>query len=708
MPIPTSLRMALLTTLAVTSAALGQQPPPDTAKTARRPPNRLDELVTTGTRTSQTVSSNPFSVTAVTRADLTTSSAATVPNMLWRLPGFSLRDYQSSVIQSQTVRAVPSFRGLSGSSAGRTLVLLDGVPLNESFSGRINWNRIPLSLVDRIEVVRGGGSMLWGSRALGGVINILTANPVRSGLGVVAEGGRFGTYRGSVDGTLRTAKLSGSLSADWSGTDGVITVRKDQIGAADYPVGGESRVAFGKLAYDFSPGLTAYLSGNYLDNNSRGPTTIHKGSYEVGELRGGARLATAGGAVFHFAGYVNEFDHRALRATISGDRQTIAPGGYQNIPAHSLGGTLQWSQTVSARHHLTAGLDLARTDGSILEGTNVQSGEATLERRMTGNQLLGGAFLQDHITLAGPWRLLAGLRLDGVRNYDGHRTDVDLIHDAVISDTGYVTRTFTRLNYSLGVRHALSPALSWRSSVYGAFRAPTLFEIYQTNFSSRGSLTAANERLRPERLIGVEAGADLELGGNFLARTTLFWNRVSDAIVDFTLGTATTAGQVIEPCGPLPRDQVCRQRRNVGALRSMGLESELEFHPAQRWSLWAGYTFNPTRISSPGQAIDGKVARAAVRHAATAVVTYDNPDLISATLEGRYVGSRSDDDLDTIRLESFFVSGLRLTRRLWSQSSFYVRVENLFDAEYPITQAANGLVEVGAPRWVTVGMRAAW
>jgi iron complex outermembrane receptor protein len=707
MPITTSFRLALLATLAVTSAAVGQQPP-DTAKTVTRRPNRLDELVTTATRTTQTVSSNPFTVTAVTRADIASSSAPSVPNMLWRLPGFSLRDYQSSIIQSQTVRMVPSFRGLSGSSAGRTLVLLDGVPVNESFSGRINWNRIPLSLVDRIEVVRGGGSMLWGSRALGGVINILTANPARTGLGVVAEGGRFGTYRGSVDGALRSQKLSGSLAADWSGTDGVITVRKDQAGAADSPTGGVSKVLFGRVAYDFSPGLTVYLAGNYLMDESKGPTPLSDGSYEVGELRGGARLATGGGAVFHFAGYVNEFDHRALRTSISSDRQTISPNGYQNIPAHSLGGSLQWSQTVSTRHQLTAGLDLARTDGSIIEGTNFQNGRVTLERRMEGNQLLGGAFLQDQITLTEQWRLQAGLRLDGVRNYGGHRTDIDPINNVVTSDTGYAARTFTRLNYSLGVRHALSSALSWRSAVYGAFRAPTLNEIYQTNYSSRGSLTAANELLRPERLIGVETGADLEVGGSFLARATVFWNRVSDAIVDFTLGTATTAGQVIEPCGPLPRDQVCRQRRNVAALRSVGLESEVEFHPAQDWSLWAGYTFNPTRISAEGQAIDGKVARAAVRHTATAVVTYENPALFSASLEGRYVGSRSDDDLDTIRLESFFVTGLRLNRRLWSQSSAYIKVENLFDTEYPVAQAANGLVDVGAPRWVTVGIRAAW
>ena len=696
----------LLLTLGLAGPAVGQQSS-DSTGTSQKRPAKLNELVTTATRTSQAVGSSPFAVTAVTRADLASSSAPSVPNLLWRMPGFAMRDYQSSVLSSP-VRSVPSFRGLSGSSAGRTLVLLDGVPLNESFSGWMHWSRVPISLVDRVEVVRGGGSMLWGSRALGGVINVLTANPVRTGVGVLAEGGGYATYRGSVAGNLREDKLSASLTADWSGTDGVIVIRSDQVGAADVPTGGQDRVAYGKLAYDFTPNLKAYLSGNYLSQTSTGPTKVSEGSASIGELRGGLRLVTSQGGVLEVAGYINQFDYQQLTSLVSRDRATVSPGRRQSVPANSAGTSFQWSQIALRRHQLTAGLDIARTDGSLEEGANYSGGRMTLERAVAGTQLLGGAFLQDNFILSNRWRLLAGLRFDGFRNYDGGRTDTDLVNQQRLRDTTYAGRTFTRLNYSLGVRHTASAALDWRASIYAAFRAPTLYELYQTNYSSKGAITAANPDLLPERLVGAEVGADLNLGETVLARATAFWNQVHAPVVDYTVGTAALPGQIIEPCGALPADQVCRQRRNVHALRTTGLEAELEYHPTSHWSLWGSYTFNPTRISAPGQEIDGRVARGAARHAASAVVTYDNPSLLSVTVEGRYVASRSDDDLNAIRLDGFLVTGIRITRRLWRQSSVSLKVDNLFDANYAIARASNGLVEVGAPRWVTVGLRAAW
>jgi iron complex outermembrane receptor protein len=695
----------LLASLVIAAPARGQQT--DSTKPSQKRPTRLTELVTTATRTSQAVSSSPLAITALTRADLATSSAPSVPNLLWRIPGFTMRDYQSSLF-SNTARGVPGFRGLNGSTAGRTLVLLDGVPLNESFSGRLNWSRIPLSLVDRVEVVRGGGSMLWGSRALGGVINVLTANPARTSLTLVGEGGVYGTYRGAMAASLRDQKLSVSLATDWSGTDGVILLRKDQVGPVDIPNGGKDRVIFGKLAYDFTPGLRAYLSGNYMRASGTGSTAINVSAQNIGELRGGFRFTTLQQGVLEVAGYANRFRARTLTSSVSSDRTSATPSRDTHIPAHSAGASIQWSQTALSRHHLTAGFDISRTSGQLAEDANYSGGRMTLERTIAGKQVLAGAFLQDNFVFANRWRLLAGFRVDGVRNYDGRRIDTDLIAQSALRDTTYPRRNFTRLNYSLGVRHSASDALDWRASLYGAFRAPTLYELYQTNYSNRGGVTAANPDLLPERLFGAELGADLNFGEALLVRATVFWNRVHDPIVDYTIGTATTSGQQIEPCGSLPKDQVCRQRRNVDALRTMGLEAELEYHPTQTWSLWTSYTFNPTRISAPGQEVDGMIARGAARHAASAVVTYDNPALVSVTLEQRYVASRSDDDLNTIRLESFMVTGVRMTRRLWRQSSVYLKVDNLFNSDYPISRATNGLEEIAAPRWVTLGLRASW
>ena len=690
----------------VASVAVAQQEP-DSAASARRRPAKLQELVTTASRSSQAVGESPANVTAVTRADLATSSAPSVPNLLWRIPGFATRDYQSSVVSSP-VRGVVSFRGLGVSSAGRTLILLDGVPLNEPFSGWMHWSRVPLTLVDRVEVVRGGGSMLWGSRALGGVVNVITAAPSRTGLEVVAEGGGYASYRGSVTGGVRQGKFRGTVAADWSNTDGFIVTRPDQIGPVDAPSGGQDRVVYGKLTYDANPNVRAFVTGNYLQHEDTGPTQISEGSSRIGELRAGLRIAKASGGVLEISGYGNHTAYQQLSVAVSKDRTIQTPGREQSVPASSVGTSIQWTQVVFQHHQVTAGADASLTDGSLAEGAEYRNGEMTLERKITGRQVLGGVFLQDNVQLSNRWRLLAGLRSDWIRNTDGSRQDTDLITGDVLRDTTYGSTTHSRLNYSLGLRHNASGSLTWRANLYGAFRAPTPYELYQTNYSSKGAITAANPALLPERLVGAEVGADLNFGETVLVRMTAFWNQVRDPVVDYTVGTTTSNGEVIEPCGALPKGQTCRQRRNVAGLTTTGLETELELHPIAALSLWGSYAFNPTRLSAPGQQIDGVVARGAARHAASAVVTYDYPRVITATLEERYVASRSDDDLNTIVLDRFLVTGLRLTRRLWQTSSAYLKVDNLFGAEYEIAHASNGYVQVGAPRWVTVGVRAAW
>ena len=143
----------LLMPMALLPGLLAAQATPDSA--LKRPVTKLGEIVTTASRVSELVGQSPVNVTAITRQDLATTSASTVPSLLWRIPGFTMRDHQSASASSPG-RRVASFRGLSGSSGGRTLILVDGVPLNDGFNGYMQWNRIPLALVDRIEVISGG------------------------------------------------------------------------------------------------------------------------------------------------------------------------------------------------------------------------------------------------------------------------------------------------------------------------------------------------------------------------------------------------------------------------------------------------------------------------------------------------------------------------------------------------------------------------
>src|SRR6185436_9182435 len=150
------------------------------------------------------------------------------------------------------------------SSSSRVLVLLDGVPVNDPFAGWIHWSRVPLSLLSRVEIVRGGGSGVWGDRALSGVISLETAEPQKNTMELAVSGGTFGTRRTSGSGSFRYDKLSVQLAGDLTKSDGFIAVPKKQRGVIDTPAGVDDRVAYGRVTYHFTPLLSAYVSGNIL------------------------------------------------------------------------------------------------------------------------------------------------------------------------------------------------------------------------------------------------------------------------------------------------------------------------------------------------------------------------------------------------------------------------------------------------------------
>lgn len=692
----------LLMMAGVPAAAQGV---PDT--TLKRHPTKLGEIVTTASRVSEMVGHSSLNATTLSPRDLATTSASSVPNLLWRLPGFTMRDHQSASASSPG-RRVASFRGLSGSSGGRTLIMVDGVPLNDAFNGYMQWNRIPLPLVDRVEVIRGGGSMIWGSRALGGVVNILTRSPAETGLQAQFEGGTGSSYRGSVTGAVAGSKLRASLATDWAGTDGFLVTRPDLRGAVDVPSGDRTKVVSGQLGYDLTPSLQATAGGSYFDLVSHGPTPGGGNTSDATEFRGGLRWLTAGGGIWALKGFTARTNYLNHSGIVSTDRATETPNRDQRQEATVIGGSLEWSLKAGRRHQVTSGLDFSAVDGSISELGNFANGTWTLERANGGRQLLGGLFVQDQITLGERWKFQAAVRGDLMRNVDGYRKDTNLLTGPVVLDSAYQAVTRRRLNYSAGIRYEASPRMAWRASTYTGLRTPTPYELYQTNYSTRGAVIAANPSLRAETLTGAEIGVDITASDAVLLRINGFWNSVNDAIVDYTIGTATTSGQSFAECGAVPRGQACRQRRNVAGLRTTGIESELEIRPTAHWSVWGSYTFNPTRIDAPGDAIDGLLARGAAKHTATAVLTWDQPRFATVTLEQRFIGSRVDDDLNTVTLDHFMVTGLRIAREVRPATTIYLKVENLFNREYEVTRSTSGYAEVAMPRWITVGLKSAW
>src|ERR671931_1422178 len=142
-------------------------------------PARILEAVTvTPSRTEQRLGDVPASMTIVSREEIRQSPAVVADDVLRQIPTFSLFRRTSSLSSHPTAQGV-SLRGIGPSGVSRTLVLVDGAPFNDPFGGWVYWTRVPLESTDRIEVVDGSSSSLYGNYAMGGVINIVTSRPAR-------------------------------------------------------------------------------------------------------------------------------------------------------------------------------------------------------------------------------------------------------------------------------------------------------------------------------------------------------------------------------------------------------------------------------------------------------------------------------------------------------------------------------------------------
>ena len=698
-------RLALLATAACLAFAPRTLSAQERSDSAQSPATPLDAVVVSATRTEQSLKSLPTHVIVLDATKLTTSAAQTVPDLLRSVPGFTTRDFQSGLIAGPS-QSIVSFRGLGGSSAGRALVLLDGIPAGDPFSGWLDWGRIPLLLLQSAEVVRGGASTVWGSRSLGGIVNLRTIDPQNSGAQMMLEGGSRGTYHGTGAGSMRRGAVAASLGGDFWNTDGFMILRPEQAGPVDRPVATTNRALSGKVSWDATPALRVWAAGGTYSGGERPLRTEDHQNFDEG--RGGLRWLAPGGGIATAAFFGNRRGSSGHSLSINADRTTETPQRESHSPAHSAGLSLQWTQMVLERHELTAGADVSSGTGSFSERFAYVAGSPTRNREVGGTQRIAGVFVQDAADLGAGVRAVASLRADRVASANGARTLRDLTADTLLSDSTFLDRSTSHLTYSLGLRWQMAEWLGWRASVYEAFRAPAMYELYYARFSSRGTVTEANAQLDAERLRGLEAGLDFTPTQSLLTRLTWFRNRVASPIMDVTLGTAGTAAQVIEPCGLMPARQTCGQRRNVPGLLSSGVESEVEWRPSAMWTVGGGYAFSPTRVIAPGQPADGKWAIRAARHTVTSSVSFDAPRWFSATVEGRHVGERYDDDLNEVQLDGFWLVGVRVNRYIGRGLTAHVKVENLLDEDFEIARTRAGLADMGAPRWITAGIRAAW
>ncbi len=665
-------------------------------------PTALDEVVVTADRVAQPASSVAAHVTVLDRDAVAVAPSLAVDDFLRQVPGFQLFRRSSSLVSNPTAQGV-SLRGLGASGASRALVLLDGVPLNDPFGGWIPWSRVPLDAIEQAEIVRGPPAAPWGNYAMGGVINLITRRPVAERqVELVGEAGTRGTARGGAWVGGRRAPLVASLRGEWLGFGGFPVVRDDQRGPIDVDAGSRHGVLDGRVEWSPAPGLDTHLHTNLFSEWRDNGTPLTDNATRAADVDAGARLAAPGGSEWTVLAFTKLSDFESRFSTQALDRSSELPAADQfDVPAVAAGGALTWTRPVGAGHRLAAGLDGLWLDAENREDGRFLGGAYTRRRTAGARQLVGGGWGQATLAPLPSLRVTAGLRLDGWRAYDGFRRERALDGGRPLRADPLPANHAVVASPSLALRWALDHGLALRAGAYRGFRAPTVNELVR-GFRVRNDVTEPNPALDPERLYGGEVGIERR-GARWDAQLTAYWDVVQDPIANVTVGRGP--GDV-PPCGALGPGVVCRQRRNLGALRARGLEADAAVRVGRHGRLSAGVLWNDSLIVQGPPGLAGQRTAQVPRVLASAGAAWEPPAGPRAAAQVRYVGQQFEDDLNRLSLGGYAVADVFLGWRLGERWEVFFRIENALDRVYPVGRSGDGLVTVGTPLLGHGGVRA--
>jgi outer membrane receptor protein involved in Fe transport len=631
-------------------------------------PAPLAETVTVTASRSPARFPSPASASVLTSAVLLSSAAATLDDALKSVPGFSLFRRSSSRVANPTAQGA-TLRGLSASGASRTRVLTDGLPLNDPFGGWVHWNRVPVAAIDRVEVVRGGSSDLYGSDALGGVIQVLTFDGTRRGARGLFEAGEHGTARASLYAGTQARAWQGAAAAEWAATDGYPIVAEAERGPIDRPAASRHKSGLISIAWQRDPRLRLAARANVFTEARRNGTPLQRN--DTNARRGAIEASGAAGrGVWSVAAFGGTQGYNQTFTAVSGDRTSERLTTAQHVPADEVGLTAQWAGARSGRD-LLVGVEGRQVTGESRE-TRYFAGVAQPPQAFGGRERTGSIFAQM------AWRATDRLTVVG-----GSRAEV---WESKGSGGGVLQRK-GMFAPRAAVSWRAAPGISVRGSAYAGFRAPTLNELFR-GFRVGNTVTTANAALTPERARGAEGGV-LVARGRWSARAIGFWTDLRDAIANVTLSVEPTL--------------VSRQRRNAGHVHAAGVELETEFRASPALTLTVSAAALRSRFADVVEPeLEGNRVPQVPSYQLAAGVRYAAP-AFTVTADLRALGGQFEDDRNQLRLEPSALVDALVERRLGRGARVFAAIENLFDAEQQVGRTP--ITNVGLPRSFRAGVR---
>ncbi len=618
--------LLLLSTIATAAHA------DDTAVPAvdQRPADAADTIVVTANRTPEPLSRVGSSITVLDAVDIRSRQTAAVADLLRTVPGVTIaRNGGIGTTTSVFIR---------GAESDQTVALIDGVKLNDPAApgGGFNFGNLLTGNIARIEVLRGPSSVLWGSQAIGGVVNIITTPPTDD---LHVNGRAEYGYRNAGQVVANISGKEGPLSA----SAGAGYFRTDGISAFDERLGGQEKDGYRNF------GANANLNLALTDTIS----VDARGYYSDG------RVGIDGFPPPKFAfGDTREYELTREFVGYSGLNATLFEGRFRN--------RLGFAYTDTRRRNYNP--DPVQTETFAGNGRNerleyqgvfdiAKAAQATFgaEREISRftTSSFGGPVTAGRDELDSGYGQLVLTPFTGLTATGGIRYDS---HDRFGSAT------------SLAGSAVYSPndgATTLRASYSEGFKAPTLYQL-QSEYG--------NALLRPERAKGWDAGVTQRVVDGRIEASATYFHRTSRDLINFvSCATPLTGICVNRPFGTYD---------NVVRAVAEGAELGLTVTPVDALRLQANYTYTDAENRSPGSATFGKRLARRPSQSVNALVDYRWAFGLTTGATLTHVGSSYDNASNTRRLQGYVLADIRASFPVTRMIEVYGRVENLFDEHY--------------------------
>ncbi|HKR78145.1 MAG TPA: TonB-dependent receptor [Nitrospira sp.] len=642
-----------------------------------------DELVISATRTPEAAAKTAAAVTVVSEDQIKRSpypGGHELDDVVRSVPGV-----QPALLSSRYNHPTAQSITLNGLGTRRALVLLDGVPLNDGFGGWINWGLIPNDL-ERVEIVPGGSSNLYGTWAMGGVVSVITRTPGSgTSLTLDSQAGTLSTYQQALNARYGGDRFRFSLGYRWFHTNGIIPVPDYQRGPVDRTNDSRHEFFNGSVAWLPTHSTVFDLTGSYFHEDRTFGTTLSIASRTIGNVSLGLRSDQHRAGLWEGKLFGQWQTFRNLTSQII-PAPLVRLGEFQNsiqtIPSNDFGGSLQWTGRLFNADRLVLGTDARTIIGQSTDQLFSQT--AFLGQTSSRGQQLGwGLFGEWILPLADRWSVTPGVRADWWKNYNAR---IDTPAGSAVPPDNVISV----VNPKLSSAYQIADSLRLGASVYQAFRVPTLNELYR-GFASGGFVFLPNDQLRPERL----TGADAKLEGEFLSNRSLRW-RLSvhrDEVKDQILFVSRSASAA--------------QRQNVGRTLATGGALDLSYQVGPLLTINAGYAYVDSVIRNfPGNPDrEGKRVPNVSRSQVTMGATAGRADVVELVILARYLSRQYVDDANTQPVADFFVIDASLQREIRQGIRLLITGENLTDRQYIATQTGQ-VKTLGSPLLIMGGMRA--